>query len=266
MHFSKYFALAKNTLQEYFAYRINFLFWRLQVLTSFFVFYFLWASVAKNQSHVGIYDLPKLYTYFTIGYIIRALVFSTRTADLGSEIQTGNLSNLLVKPVGVLKYYFSRDLIDKLFNLFFMTFEFIFILLSLKPALFIPASIDFLLFLLSTLMAVVIFFLYSLTISLATFWSDQAWSSRFLFGVVFVNLFSGQFIPLDLLPQAVNKILVYTPFPYLYYYPVKFWLGLIPQSQILFIFLNSLFTLLFFYFLSRLLWTNGIKKYQSYGH
>lgn len=266
MVLTKYFALAKNTLQEYFAYRINFLFWRLQVITSFFIFYYLWASVAQNQTHVGIYNLPQIYTYFIIGYIIRALVFSTRTADLGGEIQNGNLSNLLTKPIETISYYFSRDLIDKLFNLFFMIFEFIFILFVLRPSISFPSLSNFFYFFLSTIIAAATFFFYSLVISFATFWSDQAWSSRFLFGIVFINLFSGQFIPLDLLPSAVSNILLYTPYPYLYFYPVKFWLGLIPTSQIFFIFLNSLIILFFLFFLSRLMWRYGLKKYQSYGH
>jgi len=266
MLFQKYLALASSNLQQYLAYRVNFIFWRLQVVISFLTFYFLWFAISLGKSTVGSYTLPQIYSYFVIGYIIRALVFSTRTADIGGDIQNGNLSVLLLKPIGTIKYYFSRDIIDKIFNLFFMAFEFIFIIIFLRPSLTFPTLTNFFFFLLSLVIAIVIFFFYSLVISFATFWTDQAWSSRFLFGVVFINLLSGQYLPLDLLPSGLGRILNYTPFPYLYYYPVRFWLGKESPQTALFILLASLCMLIFFYFLSQLLWLWGKRRYQSYGY
>lgn len=265
MSFQKYLTLANNNLQQYFVYRVNFVFWRLQVIISFLVFYFLWYAVAQGKTAVGSYSVPQIYSYFIIGYVVRALVFSTRTGDIGGDIQSGAISALFLKPIGTLKYYFSRDLVDKLFNLFFMTIEFWFILLLFRPSLVWPNPAHLLFFLISLSFAVVIFFFYSLIISFTTFWTDQAWSSRFLFGVVFVNLLSGQYLPLDLLPPLLTRLLNYTPFPYLYYYPLRFWLGKESVSTSLLLLANSLFVLLFFYFLTSLVWIRGKRRYQGYG-
>lgn len=262
----KYYIIAKNTLQVYFAYRLNFIFWRLQVIISFLIFYYLWFAVAQGKQMVGDYTVPQIYSYFVIGYIIRALVFSTRTGDIGGDIQSGALSSLLLKPMGIIKYYFSRDIIDKLFNLIFMVVEFGFILLILQPQLVTPSPINLLYFVISILIAIVIFFFYSLIISFLTFWTDQAWSSRFLFGVVFINLFSGQYIPLDLLPRPLFQLLSYTPFPYLYYYPVRFWLGMDTGLEPLLTLLISLLVLGLFYFSANLLWIRGKLRYQAYGN
>lgn len=266
MSSAKYILIAKNTLQEYFVYRVNFFFWRIQVFVSFLIFYNLWSAVGSSRGYIGSYTLPQIYSYFVIGYIIRALVFSTRTADIGGDIQSGNISTLLIKPINILKYYFSRDLVDKLFNLFFMIFEFISILVIFRPTLITPSFFNFILFLISLLLSIALFFFYSLIISFITFWADNAWSSRFLFGVVFVNLFSGQFIPLDLLHPTISKILDYTPFPYMYYYPVKIWLGQIDPNMIYFRLFNGSLICLFFFFLSQLMWLKGQRKYQSYGN
>lgn len=266
MLFQKYLALASSNLQQYLVYRVNFIFWRLQVIISFLTFYFLWFAIAHDRHSVGGYTTPQIYSYFVIGYIIRALVFSTRTADIGGDIQNGNLSVLLLKPIGTIKYYFSRDFIDKIFNLFFMTIEFVLIIIFLRPSLIFPSLTNFFFFLLSLVIAIIIFFFYSLVISFATFWTDQAWSSRFLFGVVFTNLLSGQYLPLDLLPPTFSRVLNYTPFPYLYYYPVRFWLGKESPQTAIFILFASLCMLLFFYFLAQLLWLRGKRRYQSYGY
>ena len=139
----KYLRIAINTLQEYFVYRVNFFFWRLQVFIFFVMYFSLWSAVSNGHSSLGSYTIPQLYSYFVVGYIIKAVVFSTRTQDLGGDIQNGNISTLLIKPISTLKYYFSRDLIDKFFNLFFMFFEFILILVLFKPTLFIPTMQNF---------------------------------------------------------------------------------------------------------------------------
>jgi ABC-2 type transport system permease protein len=262
----KYFQIATNTLQEYFVYRINFLFWRIQVFATFVIFYTLWYTVSLNKSHLGIYSVPQLYSYFVIGYIIRALVFTTRTGDIGGEIQNGNISNLMLKPISVLKFYFSRDLIDKIFNIFFMFWEMLLIIFIFRPNLQMPTAINLLFFTVAILTSIGLFFLYSLIISFITFWADNAWSSRFLFGVVFTNLFSGQYIPLDFLPPTLLKVIDYTPFPYMFYYPVKIWLGQLSLYEITTRLAISFLMLIFIFFLAQYMWGRGKIKYQSYGN
>lgn len=262
----KYLLIAKNTLQEYFVYRVNFIFWRLQVFVSFLIFYYLWVAVSEGKTHVGAYTIPQIYSYFIIGYIIRAMVFTTRTADMGGDIQSGQLSTLLLKPINTLRYYFSRDVVDKMFNIVFMAVEFGLILLFFRPSLVVPTPLNLLFFIISLILSIIIFFFYSLVVSFITFWSDQAWSSRFLFGVVFVNLFSGQYLPLDLLPKGMLNFLSYTPFPYLYYYPVRYWMGLESASTILGRLGITVLILFFLFFLVQHLWLKGKQKFQSYGN
>lgn len=266
MSFVKYILIAKNTLQEYFVYRVNFFFWRLQVFIFFVMFFLLWAAVSEGKNSLGLYSVSQIYTYFIIGYIIKAFVFTTRTADIGGDIQNGNISTLLIKPISTLKYYFSRDIIDKLFNLFFMFFEFILILILFKPTLTIPTLQNFLFFLLFLILSIITFFFYSLVVSFAAFWSEDAWSSRFLFGVIFITLFSGQYIPLDLLPPIIGRILDFTPYPYMFYYPLKVWLGQVDQNIIYLRLFNGSLICLFFFFLSQFMWLKGKQKYQSYGN
>ncbi len=236
------------------------------MLVSFFILFYFWAAVSETNQGVGSYTRPQLYAYFIVGYVIRTLVFSTRTGDIGGAITSGDLSKHLLRPLSVLKFFFTRDLVDKLFNIFFMIFEFAFILFILKPQMILPSPKNLFYFLSLLVLAIVIFFFYSLVVSLATFWTDQAWSHRWLFGVVLVNIFSGQAIPLDLLPTPIFNILKFTPFPYLYYYPVKFWIDDSLNASFLPLFIQSLLILLVLFFLSRFFWKKGLIKYQGYGN
>lgn len=263
---NKYIVIAKNTLQEYFAYRTNFFFWRFRTFISFLIYYFLWLAIAHGKTSIGSYTQAQLYTYFVVGYVIRTLVFSTRTSDLGSAITGGSLSRLLLKPLGVFKFFFARDLVDKLFNAFFLLFEFSLILLLFKPELISPLPQNVLYFLLSTLLAIISFFLYSFLVSLVAFWTDTPWSGRWLFGIVFVNIFSGQAIPLDLLPQPVYNILINTPFPYFYYYPMQLFLGKIPAVQIWPLLAKSILLAIVVFALVKFIWKKGLIRYQSHGN
>jgi len=265
MSLLKYIQIAKNTLQEYFTYRVNFFFWRLQVFFSFIIYYSLWFAVSSSQGGIASYTASSIYTYFVLGYLVRTLVFSTRTADIGGDIQNGNLSTLILKPLSPVKYYFARDTIDKLFNLIFMSFEFLLIIFLYKPQLIFPNPSSLLFFILLILFATISFFFYSLIISFITFWVDEAWSTRFLFGVVFVNLFSGQIIPLDLLPHWIQNILNFTPYPYFFFYPIKVWLNQLPISQYPSLLLSYLVLILVTYSISSFMWQKGKVKYQSYG-
>ncbi len=58
---------------------------------NFLFFYYLWIAIAQNQQTVGNYSFNSLISYFVIGYVVRSIVFSTRTADLGGDIQSGSL-------------------------------------------------------------------------------------------------------------------------------------------------------------------------------
>jgi len=233
---------------------------------SFVIFYSLWHTVGQSRGQVGLYSLPQLYSYFVIGYIVKALVFTTRTADIGGEIQNGNLSTLILKPIGTIQYYFSRDLVDKLFNLSFMLVEFASIIFIFKPELVFPSPKNLFLFIIFILLSIVTFFFYSLSVSFVAFWTDSAWSSRFLLGVVFVTLFSGQYVPIDFLPESLKNILSYTIYPYMYYYPVKVWLGHLSLEESMYRLFIGFVMLLITFFITKFLWSSGKRKYQSYGN
>ena len=263
---TKYWLYARLQLQNYLIYRVNFIFWRFQVIISFITSYYLWQAVAEQRGSIGVYSLNQIYVYFIVGYLLRTLIFSTRTADIGGEIQSGSLSGRLLRPMGVIKSALGLDIVDKIFNLGFMTLEFGLIIYFLRPDIVLPSPANLLIFCFLTLIAILSFFFYSLVISFFSFWLDQAWSSRFLLGVVFVNLFSGQFIPLDFLPYPIVGLLKFTPYPYFFYYPLRFWLELEPPSRLLEIVIPSFAFLGLNYFLATRLWRRGLRQYQSYGH
>src|SRR3990172_12211682 len=133
----KYLAIFRISFAQEFAYRLNFIMWRVRNVMQIILIFFLWSSVFSDPSRVVFgYDKARILTYVFGILIIKAIVLSARTVDVAGEISSGDLTNFLLKPVNYFKYWFTRDLSSKALNLSFAVVEFFLLYLVLKPSLF----------------------------------------------------------------------------------------------------------------------------------
>ncbi|HJX46074.1 MAG TPA: ABC-2 family transporter protein, partial [Patescibacteria group bacterium] len=130
----KYLSVFKISFQQEFAYRVNFIMWRVRNVTQLFLVFFLWDTVFSAQGKVIFgYDKTRILTYVFGLLIIRAFVLSARAVDVAGEVANGDLSNYLIKPVSYFKYWLTRDLSSKALNLIFAAFETTALFFILKP-------------------------------------------------------------------------------------------------------------------------------------
>ena len=101
----KYLQIFKLSFQQEFAYRLNFVMWRVRNILQIILLFFLWSSVFKDpQTEVFGYNQEKILTYVFGILILRAIVFSARAVDVAGEISNGDITNFLLKPVSYFKY------------------------------------------------------------------------------------------------------------------------------------------------------------------
>ncbi len=265
---NKYLQVFKISFQQEFAYRVNFIMWRVRNVFQIFLVFFLWDAVFSDPSTILFgYDRTKILTYVFGLVIVKALVFSTRIRDVAGEISQGTISNYLLKPVNYFKYWLTRDISSKVLNLIFAFFETFILFLILKPPFFIQTNfIAIFGFISSIIIAVFIFFTLLFIISSLTFWYPEAgWGVHFLITVVVVEFLSGALFPLDILPSFLQNIIYYTPFPYLIFFPLQVYLGKISG----FVFIRGLLIsgawALILWFTLNSIWRKGIKAYQAFG-
>ena len=262
---AKYLLIIRNTFEEYFIYRVNFLLWRLRNVLGFLTGYFLIKAIFTQGKVIYGYDLEKILTYLFSVSILRAVVFSSRTVDLAGVIQSGNLTNILIKPISPLLVWFSRDLADKILNIFFSLLELGLIIYLVKPPLFVQSNPFYLfLFLFLVGLALVLYFLINFLLSLVGFWTPEVWAPRFLFNIL-LNFFSGGIVPLDVLPKTVRLLFQLTPFPYLLFNPIAVYLGKVPLLVAAGMVLIGLFWMGVFYSLVQFFWQKGLLVYESEG-
>ena len=266
--FRKYFQIFKVSFHQEFAYRLNFVMWRVRNILQIFIVFFLWDTIFSEPERVLFgYNRARILTYIFGLILVKAFVLSARAVDVAGEIARGNLSNYLLKPVSHFKYWLTRDVSSKGLNLVFAFCEIILLYFLLKPPFFLQSNPFYILmFLLSLILASFIYFTILFITSFVPFWMPEAaWGSHFLVTFVIIEFLSGALFPLDVLPYSLQTILSYTPFPDLIFFPLQVYLGKIAGKLLLKGVLVSIFWSFILWFLMNSIWKKGLKVYQAYG-
>lgn len=261
----KYFQIAKNTWDETVSYRLNFVMWRVRVVLQIITLYFLWLSILPKETTFLGYNQSTILTYILGTSILSALVLSSRSYSVGDEINQGNLSNFLIKPLNYFLYQFARDIADKSMNVIFSISELAILFLILRPPLFIQTDFVYIsFFIISIILAILLYFFFNFLLGLIGFWSPEVWAPRFIFFIV-ITFFAGGLFPLDILPKTIFEIFRYSPFTYLLYFPLKVYLGQLPMSEIISGLVISIIWLVLTYLLVKFIWNAGLKLYTAQG-
>lgn len=261
----KYLQLARLTFLNYFVYRLNFVLWRFRSLVFYSSLIFFWLAIYSNQISILGYEKTKMLTYIIGVAFLRSFVLASISSDLAGYIRDGQLNRLLLQPMGIFKFWLVRDIPDKVMNLFFTLIELSIVIKLLNLKIFLPSVVSGTLFLIAIFLALFLAFFVSLVLSLFSFWTEEIWAIRWLFGVIFLEFFSGQLFPIDIMPSWFSKLADFTPFPYLIYYPAKIWLEQISGAMAWRAVLICVGWLLVFYWLAKFLWQKGVKNYGAYG-
>jgi len=264
----KYLQIFKISFQQEFAYRTNFIMWRMRNVLQIVLVFFLWdAAFSSSEKILFGYDKAKILTYVFGLIIVKAFVLSAKSADVAGEVAGGELSNHLIKPVNYFKYWLTRDVSSKVLNLFFAIGESVLLFLILKPPFFIQTNfLSLLMFFVSIVLASFIFFVLLFITSSIPFWvPEAAWGVHFLITVVAVEFLSGALFPLDVLPLALQNILNFTPFPYMIFFPLQIYLGKL-TGFIAFkgIFVSGIWAVILWGVMNSV-WRKGLKVYQAHG-
>ncbi len=229
--------------------------------------YFLWGGIFVTNQVVFGYTQPQIITYIFLVLAVQAVVLSAPSGDnIGGEIRNGDLSNYLVKPLGYLKFWFTRDLASKLLNLLFATFEVTLLWFIFKPDLSLPFSLVSIFgFLLSAVLATVIYYFLSVSARFMAFWTpENTWGLAFVI-LVFTEMLGGSIFPLNILPGWAYLALQLTPFPYLVYFPVAILSGKIVGWAIARVLAQGLVWSILMFFGTKWLWRKGLVVYQASG-
>lgn len=261
----KYLELARISWQQGFVYRLNFIMWRVRQILSLLTAYFLWKAIFSQSHELFGYTESTMLTYVVVAFLVQTVVLSVRSIDLAGVITSGDLSNILVKPISNFWYWFSRDAADKLLNIIFSLGELFLLLFLLKPSFVFPPVLLVLLVVLVVLpLSTFLYYLINYLFGLLGFWTPDVWAPRFFLFILLQSV-AGVIFPLDVFPQWLQQLVAWTPFSYLVYFPTQVFLSrLDPSSITKGIGILTVWILIFLQIVNRV-WKKGLHVYSSEG-
>ena len=250
---------------EQWQYRANLLMYLLYWLVSPVVYLAVWTSVANSQGSVSGLTANDFVTYYLTLLIVDTLTSDISIHILAYKIQDGTLSGDLLKPVHpILTSTLVYNLAFKTLTLLVLIPIWLVLGLLVHPDFSAVTPISLLLAIPAILLGFGISFLLGATITCVAFWTTRVYSlAEFYWASVI--LFSGQFVPLELMPLFIQQIAQYLPFQLLKYFPIQLILGKLPPEIILRDFAMGIFWFGLSLIIFRKVWRSGLKQFSAVG-
>ncbi len=270
MRLKLFFQVLGLELRKQMSYRADF--WVnaiVSFLASMGVMYFLWQSIFANMvdgATIGGYSLEGMILYYVLVILIGKLVRGAQMMEgISSDIYNGGLTRYQLYPTSYLAYKYA----EHLGGLLPAVLQIVFFGCAVPFFLEIPDSIHFslvniVLSLFVILFANLLYFMMSLPLQLVAFWADNVWS--LLVMVHFIGaLLGGAMLPLELFPGWIQDILQFSPFVYLYHFPVSVLTGQAGVEEICFGLAIMLFWVITLGGIGQVVWRSGNKQYTGVG-
>ncbi len=258
--YKKSFVLAWST---YLSYRVNFVVGRLREFVVYGAMLLLYSALPQGS---GNYTQPELLTYTLVSSLLGSAAFIYGMASIADEINWGDLTNYLLRPINYFGYWVSQLLAQRSLLLIGGFLQLTLLLWLFSSQTFVFQTNPF------VLLQTMILYLGSLALiqtfdfigGLFSFWTNKGHGMRWLI-MIFIQFLSGSYIPLDTLPGPIHTILAWTPFPSLLFAPLQAYLGrLTPLAWIQTVAIQWLWIGIAVLTV-RLLWRRGLKTYGAYG-
>ena len=258
MTISPYLAFAKKSFLQKSAYRLDHWMGILNTLIRLVIYVEIYRALYGGRQAVDGITMSMVTTNFILSLGLESF-FVVNDFYLANRIYNGSIATEMLLPVS----FHGRMLAD---NLGVAAFKLIF---HFVPAMLVavffigiaaPAGAGaFGLFILSTLFGYGVLWSLSFLFQMFSFWLLNVWAIMTIKNV-FINVLSGSMIPLWFMPDAIRKIISFTPFEGIYFTPVQIYLGNISGGEIAAGFIKQLVWIICLMTAGFILWNKGKRK------
>ncbi|MGK5088392.1 ABC-2 family transporter protein [Bdellovibrionota bacterium FG-2] len=255
-------------LRKIFSYRVAF--WVRYVLgtvTELTVAYFLWGALFEysSQQRLQGFSFHGILFYYVFASLGAKIVRPSNDGWISQEVYDGGLTRYLLYPVSFVGYKYVTFLSQQFVAVGQMLFGLgvAVSILGLPSDLAITATSVFC-GILTALFAGGVVFLISASIEMVSFWQDTIWNLMAMFRFI-GNLLGGILVPLVFFPAWGQEAVKYTPFPLVFSFPIRCFLGQIEPAEWLGCIGRLLVWAFLFGALATWVWKRGTKRYAGVG-
>ncbi|MEM0979674.1 MAG: ABC-2 family transporter protein [Cyanobacteria bacterium P01_H01_bin.58] len=256
-------SVSRVLLSVYYAYMVEYraelMFW---VLSGTFplIFMGIWSQAAQG----GQFSLDPItfVRYFLVVFLVRQLTVVWVVWEFEREVVEGKLSPFLLQPIDPVWRHFFSHVSERFARLPFIVLLIGIFLLLYPEAAWLPSWQGLALGLGATSLSFCLRFIIQYTFSMLAFWTERASAIEQFWYLIYIFL-SGMIAPLEVFPAAVQAVVLWTPFPYLIYFPANLIIGQ-PTDVVQGLLAIAGWGLLFLA-LNRWLWRRGLRQYSGMG-
>jgi ABC-2 type transport system permease protein len=250
---------------EQWQYRANLIMYLLYWLVSPIIYLAVWTSIANSKGSVNGLTANDFTTYYMTLLIVDQITSNIVIHTFAYKVQDGSLSGELVRPIHpMLTNALVNNIAFKCLTIMGFIPIWIILYFLYKPEYSGVTVENVLLSIPAMILGFFVGFLLSAAITSLSFWTTRVYSIH-EFYYALILLFSGQFVPLTLMPPLIQEIARYLPFQLLIYFPVQLILGNLTEAQIVQGFASGIIWLVISILVFNAIWRNGVKRYSAVG-
>ena len=258
--YGKYLEAARLGIGTRLAYRGNALGRALTYGLFIFVFSRIWTTVMAGKAELGGYDLHALVWYFVIAEL-PAFTFGRFFGSVAEDVKSGQIAYLVARPWSFLGYGFASAMGPALLDLGIFAVEGFILGLLFTGMMPLVHPLQAAALLLSLSLSGIIQYHFQASIALTAFWVEE--NAAFLWIWQKLALVIGTLMPIELLPETVRRIAVWTPFPWIAWAPGR--IAVAWEGQSLILLAGQLAWCLAAVIMSRLVYAAGRRRIAAQG-
>lgn len=216
---------------------------------------------ASESGGFGMTSLEFIRYFFAV-FVVRQFNIVWVIWDFERELISGQLSHRLLQPIDPVWHHFWGHIAERGARLPMLGILLILFFVIYPQAFWIPSLTDFLGATLIVAIAFCLRFLIQYTFAMLAFWTERASALEQIWFLAYIFL-SGIIAPLEVFPPLAREIVLWTPFPYMVYFPSAMLVGRnINFGQGIAVMFGWM---VIFAIANRWLWRKGIKQYSGMG-
>ncbi len=240
-------------------YRAEIVLWMLAGILPF-ILMAVWTTAASQHDY-GLSPV-EFARYFLAVFITHQMISVWVIWEFEEHVLYGYLSNYLLQPMDPVWRYVSSHVAERLSRFPFLALLVVAFFLLYPEAFWVPSLKDVVAFFIVVNLAFATRFLIQYSIAMLAFWMERVVAFEELHFLLFLFL-SGYVAPLQLFPEVVREVVMWTPFPYMISFPANILLG--KEVDITKGMIVMVVWLLIAFVLNRILWRLGLRRYSAMG-
>lgn len=252
--------------QDVIEYRSLAVVWFLASLINPLLFLFFWKGAIADNHPTGFSSVSDVYSYYFLFLILSGFLMVHIEHEVAYwDIKEGGLTKYILKPIPYITSKFFLEVTWRIaMGLIALGATIVLIMLFGQLFTISLTPIQVVLVILTSLLALMVSFVYKMIIGLTALWVvDFEGIEQLVF--MLTLLFSGFVVPLDMFPQYLRTIATFLPIPYTIYYPIRMLQGKLTLEQSLSVIGIQMFWLLILSFGYKAIWNRGVKRFTGVG-